>query len=102
VFLNAGGDPQRDVIVEPYGPGVIPARIVVPSGAEVFAPLEWGAMSTANDPDVTTSLQVTAVAETDPVPLGVLANESSRAGLDVLDGAQVRVGPWVQAAEGWS
>ena len=101
-FRNADGEAQRDVTLEPYGAGVVPARVVVPPGAEVFAPLEWRAMSTANDPDVTTTIRVVPVPRADAVSLDVLGHVSSPGGLDVLDGAEVRVGPWVQAAEGWS
>lgn len=101
-FRNAEGESQRDVTLEPYGAGIVAARVVVPAGAEVFTPIEWRAMSTANDPDVTTSIVVTPVPGAGPVSLDVLGHESSASGLDVLDGAQVSVGPWVQAAEGWS
>jgi hypothetical protein len=102
VFRGADGAPQQDVTLEAYGPGVVPARVVVPAGAEIFAPLEWRAMSTAGDPDLTTAIEVTPVPRAEPVLVDVLGHVSAPSGLDLLDGATVRVGPWVQAAEGWA
>jgi hypothetical protein len=69
--------------------------------------MQWGAMSTANDPDVTVALDVVPVAGAAPVRLWpeIPADAGLAAGattLDVLDGAEVRVSPWVQAAEGWA
>ncbi|WP_166853098.1 DUF4232 domain-containing protein [Isoptericola sp. BMS4] len=106
VFRNADGEPQRDVTLTPSAPGVVPGRVVVPDGERARATLEWRAMSTANDPDVTTSVEVTPVPGADAVrlvpadPAGPGADGPTT--LDVLDGAEVRAGPWVQAAEGWS
>lgn len=102
VFHNGDGTPQGDVLLEPYEPGVIPARLVVPPGEQMLAPMRWGAMSTANDPDTTTAIEVTPVPGAEPVLLDVTEHDGSASGLDILDGAQVRVGPWVQALEGWS
>lgn len=96
VFENEAGQPQQDVTIEPYEPGVVPGRVVVPDGGTVLAPLLWRAMSTANDPDTTTTVQVTAVPGADPVPLDVTTDGTPATGLDVLDGAEVRVGPWTQ------
>lgn len=96
VFENEAGQPQQDVAVEPYEPGVVPGRVVVPDGGTVLAPLLWRAMSTANDPDTTTTIEVTAVPGADPVPLDVTTDGTPATGLDVLDGAEVRVGPWTQ------
>ncbi|WP_162453736.1 DUF4232 domain-containing protein [Phytoactinopolyspora mesophila] len=101
-FGNADGVAQKDITIEPYSPGVIPARLVVPPGEQILAPLKWRAMSTANDPDVTTTIDVTAVPDAEPVSLDVTEHESSATGLDILDGGDVRLGPWVQALEGWS
>ncbi|MEL7976459.1 DUF4232 domain-containing protein [Isoptericola sp. F-RaC21] len=96
-FRNADGEPQHDVTVEPSAPGVVPGRVVVPAGDTALATVQWQAMSTANDPDVTTTVDVV------PVPgAGTVSLTPEYPGLDVLDGAEVRVGPWVQAAEGWS
>ncbi|MFD6136086.1 DUF4232 domain-containing protein [Isoptericola sp. NPDC060257] len=95
-FRDADGEPQDDVTTEPSAPGVVAGRVVVPAGERALATVEWRAMSTANDPDVTTTVDVVAVPDGDPVPL-VPTTE-----LDVLDGAEVRVGPWAQGAEGWS
>lgn len=102
VFRNADGAAQANVGFEPYRPGVIPGRLVLPPGEQMLAALQWSAMSTANDPDVTTFIEVIALPGTEPVRLDVTEHASSPAGLDILDGAQVRVGPWVQALEGHS
>lgn len=119
VFRNAAGEAQQDVTIEPASPGIVAERVVVPAEQEVVATLEWRAMSTANDPDVTTEVEVVAVPGADPVALvpsmpdlievpTTDAWEATPAGggdpitLDVLDGAEVRVGPWAQAVEGWS
>jgi len=102
-FRNAAGEPQRDVTLEPSAPGVVPGRVVVPPGERALATVQWGAMSTANDPDVTTTVDVAPVPGAEPVPLTpVFPDDPPSAGgaLDVLDGADVRVGPWVQGAEG--
>ncbi|WP_407320449.1 DUF4232 domain-containing protein [Isoptericola halotolerans] len=116
-FLNADGERQRDVTIVPTAPGVVAGRVVVPPGEAAIATLEWRAMSTANDPDVTTAVEVVAVPEADPERLVPRApgladqppaeGEDAAAGgapapLDVLDGAEVRVGPWAQAVAGWS
>ncbi|CAM3622119.1 hypothetical protein GCM10007368_05680 [Isoptericola cucumis] len=103
VFRSSGGAPQRDVTVEPSAPGVVPGRVVVPPGERAMATVQWRATSTTNDPDVTTVVDVVPVPGADPVPLTPTSPDGGDAGgLDVLDGAEVRVGPWVQAAEGWS
>ena len=102
VFRTADGKAQVDVRFDPYEGGAVPARLVVPAGEQILAPLRWPAMSTSNDPDVTTSIQVVAVPGAEPVLLDVTGHESSPAGLDIMDGAEVRLGPWVQALEGWS
>ncbi|MEN5074411.1 DUF4232 domain-containing protein [Isoptericola cucumis] len=107
VFRNADGEPQQDVRVVAASPGVVPGRVVVPPGETALATLQWRAMSTANDTDVTTALDVTPVPGADPVrviPRYVddVGSPAGPAELDVLDGAEVRVGPWAQAADGWS
>ncbi|MFI2490343.1 DUF4232 domain-containing protein [Promicromonospora kroppenstedtii] len=96
VFLNDAGEAQPDVATEPYEPGVVPGRVVVPDGGTVLAPLLWRAMSTANDPDTTTTIEVTTVPRADPVPIDVTTDGTPATGLDVLDGAEVRIGPWTQ------
>jgi hypothetical protein len=107
VFLDAADAPQDDVRVVAAADGVVPGRVVVPAGESVMSTLQWGAMSTANDPDVTVAVEVTTVTDADPVrlvpeiPPG-LGTEAGPATLDVLDGAEVRVSPWVQASSGWS
>ncbi|WP_162449057.1 DUF4232 domain-containing protein [Phytoactinopolyspora mesophila] len=99
---NADGAEQTDIRLEPYTSSAVPARLVVPPGEQLLAPLQWRAMSTANDPDVTTSVEVTAVPGAEPVLLDVTDGDGPSAGLDILDGAELRLGPWVQALEGWS
>lgn len=106
-FLDGDGDPQDDVRILAAADGVVPGRVVVPDGAAVMSTLRWGAMSTANDPDVTVALQVAAVpgAAADRLVPELPADAGAPAGqttLDVLDGAEVRVSPWVQAADGWT
>ncbi|MFJ3407899.1 DUF4232 domain-containing protein [Promicromonospora sp. NPDC090134] len=96
VFENAAGQPQPDVTVQPSDPRELPARVVVPDGGAVLALLLWHTMSTANDPDTTTTVQVTPVPGADPVPLDATTDGTPATGLDVLDGAEVRVGPWMQ------
>jgi hypothetical protein len=75
-----------------------PPRVVVPPGERVYAGLSWRAMSTALDPDVTVRIRVQAVPDgaevalpLDEVPLydGMMLDQ-----IDVLDGAEVRVGWW--------
>lgn len=102
-FRNADGEPQDDVVVEQSAPGVVAGRVVVPAGERALATVQWRAMSTANDPDVTTSVDVVSVPGAEPASLTpAYPDAAGPAGLDVLDGADVRVSPWVQGAEGWS
>jgi hypothetical protein len=101
-FHDASGKAQPDIRFEPYASGVIPARLVVPPDEQVLAPLQWRAMSTAGDPDVTTSIEVVAVPGAEPVLLDLTGHDDTPGGLDVLKGAEVRLGPWVQALEAWS
>lgn len=98
VFRNADGKAQRDVAIKPYEPGVRPGRVVVPDGGSVLAPLLWRTMSTANDSDTTTTIEVTAIPGADHVPLDVTTDGTPASGLDILDGAEVHLGPWTQSA----
>ncbi|MDR7383675.1 DUF4232 domain-containing protein [Promicromonospora iranensis] len=103
VPLNDAGRGQDDVSIEPYAPGVVPGRVVVPPGEAASAAVEWGAMSTVNDPDLTTTLRVVPQPGTAAVEVPVSERPgSSPGGLDVLDGAVLRISPWVQALEGYS
>ncbi|MFC7879468.1 DUF4232 domain-containing protein [Isoptericola sp. NPDC057391] len=95
-FRDADGAPQDDVTTGPAAPGVVAGRVVVPAGERALATVQWRAMSTANDADVTTAVEVAPTPDAAPVTLVPAAQ------LDVLDGAEVRVGAWVQAVEGWS
>jgi hypothetical protein len=101
-FRIVDGTAYTDVRFVPYESGVVPGRLVVPPGEQMLAPLRWRAMSTADDPNVAVSIQVIAVPGAEPVELNVTEHESSPAGLDIMDGADVYLGPWVQALEGWS
>lgn len=100
-FLDAAGRPQSDVTVTPPAPGVVAARVVVPAGKRVISTIQWAAMSTANDPDVTTAVGVVAVPGADRRPI-MVHDVDGPTSLDILDGATVRVGPWAQAVDGWS
>jgi hypothetical protein len=75
-FRNTEGAAQEDVRFEPYRPGVIPGRLVLPPDEQMLAPLQWSAMSMANDPDVTTSIEVIAVPGRAPALLDVTEHES--------------------------
>ncbi|MEI7056123.1 DUF4232 domain-containing protein [Nocardioides sp. CCNWLW239] len=99
VFLNAAGARQSEVTVKPYAPGMVPERVVVPPVQSVMAVIDWQAMSTANDPDITTELLVTAMPGSTPTTLGVAVIDGP-SGLDILDGAEVRISPWAQSATG--
>ncbi|MFJ2759092.1 DUF4232 domain-containing protein [Nocardioides sp. NPDC087217] len=97
-FLNAAGARQTDVTAKPYEPSMVPERVVVPPSQSVMAVIDWQAMSTANDPDVTTELLVTALPGSTPITLGVAVTDGP-SDLDILDGAEVRISPWAQAAD---
>ncbi|WP_406029223.1 DUF4232 domain-containing protein [Nocardioides sp. NBC_00850] len=98
-FLNAEGAAQTGVTVRPYEPSMVPERVVVPAGESVTAVIDWQAMSTANDPDVTTDLQVTALPGGKPVTIPV-SWPGAPSNLDILDGAEVRMSPWAQGTSG--
>jgi len=98
-FLNAEGAAQTGVTVKPYEPSMVPARVVVPAGKSVTAVIDWQAMSTANDPDVTTELRVTALPGDKPVTIPVRW-PGAPSNLDILDGAEVRISPWAQGTSG--
>lgn len=98
-FLNSAGAAQTGVTTEPYEPSMVPERVVVPVGASVTAVIDWQAMSTANDPDVTTDLRVTALPGGKPVTIPV-SWPGAPSDLDILDGAEVRISPWAQGAPG--
>jgi hypothetical protein len=95
IFRNEAGQAQENVTITPGD--VEPARVVVPDGEYVISAFLWRAMSTANDPDTTTTVEVTAVPGADPVRLDATMDGTRASGLDVLDGAEVRQSPWTQA-----
>lgn len=100
--LNATGAGQEDVSTEPYRPGVMPGRVVIPTGEAASAAVEWDAMSTANDPDLTTTLRVVAQPGAAVVEVPVAGRPETPGGLDALDGVVLQVSPWVQALEGYA
>ncbi|MGI5188396.1 DUF4232 domain-containing protein [Promicromonospora sp. CA-289599] len=95
IFRNEAGQAQENVTITPGDVG--PARVVVPDGEYVLSAFLWRAMSTVNDPDTTTTVEVTAVAGADPVRLDATMDGTRASGLDILDGAEVRQSPWTQA-----
>lgn len=95
IFLNEAGQAQENVTITPGD--VEPARVVVPDGEYILSAFLWRAMSTTNDPDTTTTVEVTAVPGADPVRLDATVDGTRASGLDVLDGAEVRQTPWTQA-----
>ena len=96
-FLRASGT-VPDVLAEPEVPGQSPVRVVVPPGGVATSQLRWGAMSTANDPDQTTSVLVTTVPGAEVTRLRVTDVPGADSGVDILEGARVVVGDWVRAA----
>lgn len=94
IFRNEAGQAQENVTITPGD--VEPARVVVPDGEYVLSAFLWRAMSTANDPDTTTTVEVTVVPGADPVRLDATMDGTRASGLDVLDGAEVRQSPWTQ------
>ncbi|OCI30351.1 hypothetical protein OERS_29170 [Oerskovia enterophila] len=96
-FLRASGT-VPDVLSEPEIPGQSPVRIVVPPGGVATSQLRWGAMSTANDPDQTTSVLVTTVPGADEARLRVADVPGAESGVDILEGARIVVGDWVRSS----
>ncbi|RXR27054.1 DUF4232 domain-containing protein [Oerskovia turbata] len=92
-FLRASGT-EPEVTLEPYLDGGSTARVVVLPGRTVESLVRWGAMSTADDPDLTTSLLVKTVIGADAVRLPVTSHRGGEGGVDILDGATVEVGAW--------
>ncbi len=82
-----------------------PPRVVVPPGAAVRCDLVWRGMSTSLDPDVTVAIDVRPIPGSDPTRLWladvVLYDGSVLESVDILDGAEVRVGPWASATAEW-
>jgi hypothetical protein len=58
-------------------------------------------MSTANDPNVTTSIEVVAVPGAEPVLLDLAERDDTPSGLDVLGRRRGAARPWTQALEAW-
>lgn len=99
-FLNADGDAQPDVQLQPE-PGILLERVTIPAGEAVISTLEWNAMSTSLDPDETVALGIAAARGMTPVELAP-AVDGQPTTLDILDGARITQSPWVQARDGWT
>ncbi|MCC2315515.1 DUF4232 domain-containing protein [Cellulomonas xiejunii] len=65
-----------------------PPVVVLAPGSSVQSEVRWGAMSTAQDPDVAVAVTV------QPVPGGPTVELALPTDLDVLAGATVKVRPW--------
>ena len=98
-FRNSQGQAQQDVSLAPMA-SIQSERVVIPAGESILSALKWKAMSTANDPDATTSLDIAAAAGFEPTEL-VPEVEGSATSLDILDGGEISQSPWLQALEGW-
>ncbi len=98
VFLNAAGEPQISAATVPET-SVSAERTVIPAGEYAISTLTWKAMSTSQDPDETTALSAAALPGLEPATLSPIS-QGIATPLDILDGAQVRLSPWLQAAEG--
>lgn len=99
-FLNADGEPQDDADTRP-ATHMSAEMVVVPAGEYAISTLDWKAMSTSQDPDETTALEVAALPGLEPVVL-TPTHQQVPTSLDILDGARVDLSPWMQAAEGWA
>ena len=88
--LRSDGQAQVGVTTEPFRPGVVPARVVIPSGETAVAAIEWRMMSARTELDYTTAVRVTSVPGA--LPAEVHTDEQ----LDILEGAVLAVSPWAQ------
>lgn len=98
-FDRASGT-TPNVLLQPDRSDQNPTRIVLAPGGVATSQLTWRAMSTTNDPDVTTHVVVTTVPLAPPVRLPVSSVEGISSGADILEGATVTVAPWV-IPTGW-
>ena len=99
-FLNEEGSPQTDVTVT-ADPGISPELVVIPVRETAMTTMKWGAMSTSQDPDETTRLEISLLPGLEATKLTPRIDGADTS-LDILDGAKIRISPWVQALEGWS
>ncbi len=109
VFVRASGTVTPDVTLVPRATNPAPAGpVVVPPGGAAYAELRWSAMSTTQDPDVSVAVRVRAVpgARGVEVPIDPPEPEDMTqeppTWVDVLAGAEVEVGSWAAAVEGWT
>lgn len=98
-FRNSQGQAQQDVRLVPMA-SIQSQRVVIPAGESILSALKWKAMSTANDPDATTSLGIAAAAGFESAEL-VPEVQGAATSLDILDGGEVAQSPWLQALDGW-
>lgn len=99
-FFNIDGQPQQDVALT-ADPGISPDLVLIPVGETAMSTMKWGAMSTSQDPDETVYLEIALLPGLEPTRLTPQIEDADTS-LDILDGAKIRVSPWVQALEGWS
>ncbi|WP_159612881.1 DUF4232 domain-containing protein [Glutamicibacter sp. JC586] len=98
-FVNARGKKQQNLTLTPM-PDIKAQRVVIPAGESIISALKWKAMSTANDPDVSTALSIVAARGFDAVEL-IPMDADQATPLDILDGGEVTQSPWLQALDGW-
>lgn len=83
-----------------------PPRVVVPDGQELHAAVEWNAMSTSLDPDVTVEVRVRTTPDGSLIALPLdevpLYDGRTLDQIDVLDGAEVEVGWWQVDPNVWT
>lgn len=99
-FATADGLPQTGVRVSASA-NILVERIVIPVGEYAMSAIRWGAMSTANDPDETTTVKVGLLPGFATQSLTPRIEDRATS-LDILDGAELETSPWVQALDGWS
>ncbi|WP_404285339.1 DUF4232 domain-containing protein [Glutamicibacter arilaitensis] len=99
-FYNKDGVTQQDVTIS-ADPGISPDIVVIPVGETAISTMKWGAMSTTNDPDETEFLEISLLPGLEPVKLTPKIDGADTS-LDILDEAEIRISPWVQALEGWN
>lgn len=93
----------RTLAEEPLAVTVVaapdPARVVIPPGARAMAVVEWNAMPTADDPDLTyevvTAVVAGAPATELPLTSWVVEGYGPHTYLDIVDGGEVESTAWL-------
>ncbi|SDS95714.1 DUF4232 domain-containing protein [Jiangella sp. DSM 45060] len=79
-------------------PAADPARVVIPPGARAMAVVEWNAMPTADNPDLTYEVVLAAApgapATELPLTSWVVEGYGPHTNLDIVDGGEVEVTEW--------